>query len=97
MYSLYWSSLPEVDDGTCTAASENATLRENPNCLFWSACGLENAADGHTDWLTLEPNAGHVFEVNLLVVQASVGTVGNDGKGDDIAKFVLLQTQDEQY
>lgn len=66
MYSLYWSSLPEEDNGACTAASENATLRENPNCLFWSTCGLENAADGRTDWVTLDPNIGHVFEVWLV-------------------------------
>lgn len=70
MYSMYWSSLPEVDDGTCTAASENATLRENQNCLFWSACGLENAADGRTDWVTLQPNVGHVFEVRILLLFA---------------------------
>lgn len=72
-YSLYWSSLPEVDDGTCTAASENATLRENPNCLFWSACGLKNAAEGRSDWVTLAPNVGHVFEVLLFVLQVSAG------------------------
>lgn len=74
MYSLYWSGLPEVDDGACTAASENATLRENPNCLFWSACGLENAADGRTEWVTLQPNIGHAFEVSAAVLlQTSLG------------------------
>lgn len=75
MYSLYWSNLPEVDDGTCTAASENATLRENPNCLFWSACGLGNAADGQTEWLALEPNVGHVFEVRLAEVDCVAVTL----------------------
>lgn len=63
MYSLYWSRLPETDEGACTLASDNTSLRENPNCLFWSACGIGNAADGHTDWVTLEANTGHVFEV----------------------------------
>lgn len=63
MYSLYWSRLPETDEGACTLASDNTSLRENPNCLFWSPCGIGNAADGHTDWVTLEANTGHVFEV----------------------------------
>lgn len=67
MYRLYWSNLPEVEDGACIAASENVTLRENPNCLFWSACGLENSAGGYTDWVVLDANVGHAFEVILFL------------------------------
>ncbi len=76
MYRLYWSDLPEVDDGACTAASENATLRENPNCLFWSACGLEKSATGYQDWLVLDPNIDHAFEVILVLYRNEKRSVG---------------------
>ncbi|CAM9298677.1 unnamed protein product [Hapterophycus canaliculatus] len=65
MYNLYWSNLPEISEGACSAASENASLRENPNCLFWSACGIENSADGQTGWVTLASNTSHTFEVSV--------------------------------
>ncbi|CAN0009539.1 unnamed protein product, partial [Scytosiphon promiscuus] len=66
MYSLYWSNLPETNEGACSAASENVSLRENPNCLFWSACGIGSSADGHTGWVTLASNVGHTFEVPVI-------------------------------
>ncbi|CAN0141521.1 unnamed protein product, partial [Ectocarpus fasciculatus] len=70
-YRLYWSTLStwtgsedegEVPSG-CVIPTGDLSLLENPNCLFSSACGMDRASEGMSDWVTLPNDTDeHSFE-----------------------------------
>lgn len=69
-YRLYWTSLSTRAEGEgaevsagCVIPSDGLSLMDDPNCLFSSACGMDRAAEGTSDWVTLSNDTEHSIEV----------------------------------
>lgn len=49
--------------GCVIPAAEGVSLMNNSNCLFSSVCGMEKAAEGRSEWVSLSSGIEHTFEV----------------------------------
>ncbi|CAM9234351.1 unnamed protein product [Chrysoparadoxa australica] len=72
-YKAYWVEAPmweptpsEAVPTECVTFADGSSPQSNPNCLFWTACGIDALATGASSWTTVEAGSEGMLTVEGL-------------------------------